>query len=585
MIINRLIIYGHRDKEFIKKYRFNENGLNIVVGEKRDNNEETNGVGKTTLVECLRYILGSSIPDDISASKEIIVRDIFLCIEITINNKKMYLGRRVIDKNKGYVLDNGTFTMDMKKWKVRLQNDYKDFINMIICSNKSEKTPDFSSLKELIIRNEKYGFNDIIIPNRKAVSQYSYLSYLFRLPFESEKILNDLKKPIVELKNELKIIKSMADEIDSLKITKNKLEKEIKQLNSMLDKLDISENYKSETDNYANLKLKLNEVQKSIYKREHIVEQYKRNITDLNRKVEEIKAFKDVEIFYSQLLDYFPESIVKSYEEISEYYNFMIDNRGKYFQSKVEMITDELENLYSEKIHLYDEINEASKFLENDKLINDITHITNKINRKNKALATCSAKIDLYDKKNEINKRINTYTGKLIHRTNLLEDEFNVYNDYLIKIQNTFKSLLEKTYDEEGILEFEFDNRTGIKDTSGRIKIKCKIEDEKSHGRLYMKINIFDLTWFLTQLEYENSINILIHDGSYCKPDITVKARTLKYVDLMLKKVGKGQYFVTLNVDEVTEVDYTYFDSNSLIAVKLDRADGHKNRFFGFKYN
>ncbi|OMD33747.1 DUF2326 domain-containing protein [Paenibacillus odorifer] len=144
--------------------------------------------------------------------------------------------------------------------------------------------------------------------------------------------------------------------------------------------------------------------------------------------------------------------------------------------------------------------------------------------------------------------------------------------------------MLWNAYGEIGILDFELNNNTGVNDSTGRIKIICKIEDEKSHGRLYMKINIFDLTWFIHGIENNKDINFLIHDGSYSKPDKYAKAKLLKYVDTKLKSIGKGQYFITLNVDELEKESIEDFDAMGAIVAKFRRGDDEVNRFFGFRY-
>ena len=53
----KLIIYSLRDREKLKEYEFNPKGLNIILG-KKENEDETNGVGKTTMVDCLQMLLG-----------------------------------------------------------------------------------------------------------------------------------------------------------------------------------------------------------------------------------------------------------------------------------------------------------------------------------------------------------------------------------------------------------------------------------------------------------------------------------------------------------------------------------------------
>ncbi|MEM5644041.1 DUF2326 domain-containing protein [Bacillus toyonensis] len=136
-----------------------------------------------------------------------------------------------------------------------------------------------------------------------------------------------------------------------------------------------------------------------------------------------------------------------------------------------------------------------------------------------------------------------------------------MYKETMDEINDIFNSLVNETYEEQGLLEFEMNVKTGLKNNTGRILVTCKIDDEGSHGRNYMKVNMFDLTWFINRLTYNlNNIGFLIHDGSYSKPDKNPKGRLLKYVDEGLEGLEKGQYIVTLNIDELNDQDILYFD-------------------------
>ncbi|HDR8288944.1 TPA: DUF2326 domain-containing protein, partial [Bacillus cereus] len=61
------------------------------------------------------------------------------------------------------------------------------------------------------------------------------------------------------------------------------------------------------------------------------------------------------------------------------------------------------------------------------------------------------------------------------------------------------------------------------------------------------------------------------------------KAKILKYIDNKIKEFGKGQYFVTLNKDELLKKDLDFFQKNGIIVAKLERTEDNAKRFFGFK--
>jgi uncharacterized protein YydD (DUF2326 family) len=199
-------------------------------------------------------------------------------------------------------------------------------------------------------------------------------------------------------------------------------------------------------------------------------------------------------------------------------------------------------------------------------------------------LAEVRIRIKDYNKRNQIFERINEIQHEILRINLMFYDEFQSNSSKIKVLHNQFNELMDVTYGQHGFLDFEYDNRTGNRATTGRIKISCSIPDERSHGRLHMKINIFDLTWFLYRSKNKYSINFLIHDGSYSKPDPHVKGTLLRYINQCLKENDIGQYFVTLNKTELLKDDLEEFDSKGMVVAKLDRMDEEKNRFFGFRF-
>lgn len=585
MKLLKLNIYNLKKKVRLKEYKFNSVGVSIILGEKKAKDDETNGVGKTTMVDSIRYLLGTSIPADFKASYELKSRDIFLTLKVVEDDKYIFLGRRIIDEKYGfYKLKEFSFELD--KWERLEDKKYKLFIEKIVMGEKEDKLrPTFSSLREYNIRDEKKGFHDIIIPNRKAIEQYRNLAYLFQLPYTFEYEINNVKKPMVDIKKQISIIKSMKKNIDEFKIQGKKLKKEIIDLKKILSSMNIAKKYNDATQEYSEVKIKLEKVQKEIFRNEHIKKQYNKNIENLKEKNKQIKETINIKQFYEQMLKYFPKTIEKNYNEINIFYEFMVDNRGKFFYKKINDIENILENKYSEKRTILQELELKSQIFKNREIISDVTSISEEINDKVGELGEINAKISLYDSQKKLNQDINNIQQDVIRETNIRDDIYEGYKNCIENIIDLFNTLLYEVYKEQGILEFEYDNRISEK-TTGRIKINCKIEDEKSHGRLHMKINMFDLTWFINGLnEHRDNITFLIHDGSYSYPDREVKVKLLKYIDEKLNEIKKGQYIITLNVNEINEDDLKWFEQNSNVKVRLERTNDNSKRFFGFKYN
>ena len=43
-----------------------------------------------------------------------------------------------------------------------------------------------------------------------------------------------------------------------------------------------------------------------------------------------------MEEFYEELVGFFPTEVKENYQEVKEFYDFMVESRGKYFNNKIE---------------------------------------------------------------------------------------------------------------------------------------------------------------------------------------------------------------------------------------------------------
>lgn len=586
MILKRLIIYSRADEEIKKEYKFNSVGLNIILGSKRDKDDDSNGVGKSSMVSSIRYMLGSTIPEDLKGRKKIEIADFMMVLEIQKNSETIYLGRILNKPDKGYIFTSKDLTFNEDNWgKVISDSKYKKEIEQIILGNNAgEQHPSFASIREFVIRDEKLGFNDITLPNRNASKLYAILDYLFEIEFMGELEIKEIKKDQEKLEQKLKAIELLSVDITELKVRASKLRSDIDNLVNISNDLDITKNLKLSKKDYQSLKQEYNEIIDKIIKLENMRKQYDESIKSLKTKVEQIKQLDDIENFYNQIISYFPKEISKNYEEIIGYYEFMVNSRGKYFGDKIDEISEMISTLEERKENVYIKLNKQIESLKSTNIVDDINNILDRINEKNQELADINVKLEQYAEKETISKEINELKQEIIKNTNLKYDKFKSYKIVMEEAQEQFSKLVQVTYEEGGVLDFEFNNSTNKKNATARIKISCKIEDENSHGRMNMKVNMFDLTWLIQRIKHKNSIRFLIHDGSYVKPDNkNAKFRLLKYVDDLLKEHLLGQYFVTLNLDEINTSDIDYFKENKNIVAFLSKEDD-KNRFMGIKY-
>ncbi|TKH06147.1 DUF2326 domain-containing protein, partial [Peribacillus simplex] len=158
MILKCLYIFPINGESVSKEYKFKK-GVNIILGEKKDPNDETNGVGKSTMIDCISFLLGKTISSYYSNNEILLEKNIFIALEVKLNDEILFLGRSFNNPRYGYILDSKELSLNLNDWmKIKLK-DFKSFVEDKILNETSENIT-FAALREYIIRDEKTGFND-----------------------------------------------------------------------------------------------------------------------------------------------------------------------------------------------------------------------------------------------------------------------------------------------------------------------------------------------------------------------------------------------------------------------------------------
>lgn len=580
MMLKELYVISLKDKEVIKKYVFNSVGMNIILGVAK---KDSNGVGKTAMVDAIRMILGEKMPEDFWHKEELAKRDILIVLKVEIGGKIQYLARQIIDDENGYMADK--IEMDIKAWKIYDLDSYRKKIQSYIFLNLNEEgVPSFQAIREYLIRDEKQGFNDITLPRRKPIQSSQCLIFLSLLPINFEADINKLKNEQAALQSEIKVIKTIAKDIKKLKNDKIKLESEIDRMKNMLDSINVNDKIDYDEEKYILAKKKLKNIELHIFKKEYSKKQFEQNIEGLEQKHKKMCELVNLQAYYEQMLKYFPEDLSKNYNDMEKFFAYMLENRGSYFKQRIYKLEEELEGLQKDKKQLQKIISESTRIFQNTQIVDDIHNINEQLNVEYLKLADVKMKIDKYNEINQLTQALNKKRKEILEKNLQYEQEYNQHEENVLNIENHFKKLTEIAYEESGDLAYFYENDVKMSSATGRIKITCQIADENSHGRLYMKINMFDLALFLNRIDKNAGCQLLIHDGSYCKPNPDAKAKIINYVDRYLKEKELGQYFITLNKSEISVKDLKNIRNQRMVVAEFDREHKDANRFFGFKY-
>ena len=586
MLFEELIVYSFKENKILNKYKFNAIGVSIVLGEKDRNRLEgdSNGVGKTTFVELMRCLLGQKIKKNTLTSKEIIDNKVFIYIKCNVNNSTMYLGKKLYEQD-GYILNKDKIDYEISKWDKKNENDYREKIEAILVKNKEDVyNVKLSSLNEYILRDSIEGFVDIFRINRHQDASAACLAYLGGLPYWLEMEINKIKAKIRKLKIKKDFVNSLKDEITDFRFKKKKLQIEVDELNESIANLNITisiklyeEKYKQAREEYSNFK-------KIILRNEKQANQYKHNIVSLKQNKDNSDKLINLKDFYEQLLNYFPKSLEKSYEEVVKFYAFMEGNREIIYAKNIEALESNIKTFKKKLEKVEGAMESYSDILNNKGISEDYNWLINELNEKHKILSEVEYKIEVYESQKKINEEINGYKAEILSKNIKFQKLFEKYEQVVQYIVDDFSEMVLKAYNEDGYLLLEYNNSVDGKSTTGRIKFSSKIPDEESHGIKTMKIIIFDLACLFSRIRNKDKMNFLVHDGAMTMPDNKLaKFNLIEFADKKLKELKKGQYIITTNISDFTSEQINEFYERGYVIKALDKSKD-ENRCLGVRF-
>lgn len=284
-------------------------------------------------------------------------------------------------------------------------------------------------------------------------------------------------------------------------------------------------------------------------------------------------------------MGYFPEKLIKSYNEVVEFYTFMNDNRGQIYQKNMLELEQDIKVIKEKINNLKKNISQYSDIINNNDFLIDYKYLTNELNEKYKTLSEAEYKISVYDSKKNINEEINDLKVKILEENKELQNLFEKYDNISGTISSDFQELVKHSYNQEGELLLEYNNSVDGRSSTGRIKIHCRIPDEDSHGIKTMKIMMFDLVCLLSRIRGNDEIQFLIHDGAMTVPDNKLaKFNLIEFIDNKLKEMKKVQYILTINISDFAEEQIDEFYKRKYVIKSLDKKCD-ENRCMGMKFS
>lgn len=565
MFIDQLIITDSSGNE-VRKIKFNLSGLNLIVG-MNEQNGSTNNIGKTTLIRCIDFCLNGKL-EQIYTDKEFknsINEDVFNFFKV-----KQPTFKAIFKDGKTDSLYTISRTLSHDKEKFTFENkillndsviegDFETELKKIFF-NSVEKKPSFRQLISKFVRKDEQQISNVLkyLYPTTSFTEYEKV-HLFLFGFNAKKLLQEKS----ELEHELKRKKKSKEALGSrfnvtdlkqiLEITKKDLEKLYKQR----DNFQLDEKYELEEQELKRIQLALVKLEKTIsdLQLKKAISINKLRELDDGIFVNDTQALK---LLYDEA-NFYANDLHKSFDEVVNFHNKMIQNEMDYLGKKIAAYEDELNelqakrNFFSNKYSVimqklaktgslaeYTKLNEqieklAEKKGQNEKLLYELKKLENEItNAENK----------LSQLKSELEKNLADFDSKLL----VFNDSFSTYSKLL--------------YDKEYFVSYDPKEEP--------IKFYTKnVGGNDGSGKKQAVVSAFDLAY----IDFINKLNLNFpHFVAHDKVELIDIQKLEALFDI--SNTINGQFIVPVIYDKIETIYDKYKEDNII----LELSDN--NKFF-----
>lgn len=458
------------------------------------------------------------------------------------------------------VLLNGFLAFDVLKGEsfrktsgyfLRTQDDYKDVFKL---QKYRGKDIDWKpNLFELLGFNSEHMINKYII--EAEISTKENLLQKVKEEFQVDAGEKDRIKGLIELA-ELKRI----------------------EIKKWLDKFDF---YQRETgiskELVENVEKKIASLNTARYNIEYELEQIRESLkVKVHFDIDELlEIYKDVQI-------YFPDALVKDYQELLEFNKKLSDERLKYLEKikhekeeKLSLINIELSDLNTSRTNMLSGLQSSDTFEKYSLYRDDLIHVEREIERH-------IVELEHIDNVKNIQKDIDELYERLKKETDILGRQVDESTAIYRAIRRDFHDFVNEILGESAMISISINGNDNIDFKTSFYNVKNE-ETSQGLGHTYRKIlcACFDLAIVKNYMN-QSFYRFIYHDG--CLESLDPRKRK-KYLDLV-RRVSQEhgiQYIMTSLASDIPKGENYEIKQHEVAVVLTDKSDD-SGRLFGFEF-
>ncbi len=570
-------------------------GLNIVLADKSEaasNKQTRNGAGKTSLIELIHFVFGSS------ANKDSIFRSDELApwrfgIEFDLADQEVSVERSGENHGKIFVVSG-----DVSNWPIQPTID-KNSGSLVVANTKwrailgelmfdlpthreAERgrfSPTFRSLFSYFVRRQDSGgFNSHLAQSSQQQSwdQQVALGYLIGLDWsisQSFQELREQEKTIKELKRTARdgTLPGFRGTAASLRTQVTLAESKARQLRSQLDAFNVVPEFQQIEQEAADLTEAMNRLGNENTADRQLLDELHRSL-----ETERPPEINDLQKMYSEANVVLPELVVKRFEEAADFDRTIIENRKAHLQSEIESTEHRVRARDLKKTELEERRSEIMLVLKTGGALDQYTLLQEELGRLQGDAETLRQQLSTAEKLESSQTRAEIERRQLQER---LRQDFHEQHETLDEAIVLFEELSEALYERERAGNLTIDA------TENGPTFDVHIDAQRSRGINNMQIFCFDMMIAIIAARRGISPGFLVHDSHlFDGVDERQVARAIQIGHERSEESG-FQYLVTMNSDALPEDGFDpSFDVNEyILPLKLD--DTAKGGLFGVRFN
>lgn len=478
------------DECTIRDIQFHK-GLNLIVDETNTESTKTgNGVGKTTVLRLIDFCLGGKgveIYSDPANHKDIIknVRDflqekkvVIKLLLFTNDGQEIVIKRNFLKRQNALREINGEnyktdalFVEALEKYTLGL-NIAKPSYRQIISHNFRYTNQNVSNVLKTLTMG-------------KDIEYESLYLFLFGCYNDNGAERKKIKEEIGAEEKFKKRLEADGADQNAYKAILGVVNNDINLLEAKKENLNINQNLARDLDLLNEIKYEVNKLTSEISLlklRENILLQ---TLEELEGEYSNIDI-KELESLYKQAKALVPD-LHKTFEELVGYHNQMVANKGKFANSALKQLRENLAKKGSQLSNLLSKEQQLSEVVTQSDTYDDLEYLINEINQKYQRKGELESKIEQIEaivkkiarlKLEEKEISNDMYTDEFRKK---LQDKLDVFNQY-------FSQVSRKLYNEEYLVKFDFDEKRKIYTFSS-------LNANLSSGKKMGEISCFDIAY------------------------------------------------------------------------------------------